>query len=271
MIKWIITIIRDNIQRLPITLCFARKDIKRAHMKSDLGWFWAIAKPLFYILMFYFAISTGFKNAKDVDGIVCPYFIWLASGIVPWQYVSDLLVSGGNCFNKYKSIITNTKYPVSAIPTIPVISKLFIHCIMVGVLIFIALLMGVKPSIYWLQLPIYMFLTILFLYLWVTMTGLMTVMSADILEFIRTIRTAFFWLSGILFNSRKKKSLFFALNPIRFIAEGYRNAFAYHVWIWEQRRLLFYFCIVMLLMTIVTFLLYKRMEKRMPEMVEGVR
>ncbi|MBR3200985.1 MAG: ABC transporter permease [Mogibacterium sp.] len=236
-------------------------------MKSDLGWFWAIAKPLFYIMMFYFAISTGFRNARDIEGSVCPYFIWLASGIVPWQYISDLLVGGANCFNRYKSIIKGTKYPVSAIPTIPVISKLLIHCIMVVILMLIAVLMGVKPSIYWLQLPIYMLLTIIFVYVWVMMTGLMNVMSADILEFIKTIRTAFFWLSGILFNSRGKKSLFFTLNPIRFIAEGYRNVFAYHVWIWEQKRLLFNYCVVMLIMTFVTFLLYKRMAKRMPEFV----
>ena len=267
MISWLITIIRDNIKCLRSTLCLARKDIKRAHMKSDLGWFWAIAKPLFYIMMFYFAISTGFRNARDIEGSVCPYFIWLASGIVPWQYISDLLVGGANCFNRYKSIIKGTKYPVSAIPTIPVISKLLIHCIMVVILMLIAVLMGVKPSIYWLQLPIYMLLTIIFVYMWVMMTGLMNVMSADILEFIKTIRTAFFWLSGILFNSRGKKSLFFTLNPIRFIAEGYRNVFAYHVWIWEQKRLLFNYCVVMLIMTFVTFLLYKRMAKRMPEFV----
>lgn len=267
MIKWFFTIISDNIKCLRPTLTMAAKDIKRAHMKSDLGWFWAIAKPLFYILMFYFAISTGFKNSRDIDGVVCPYFIWLASGIVPWQYISDLLVGGASCFNKYKSIIKSTKYPVSAIPTIPVISKLFIHCIMVVVLMIIAILMGVRPSIYWLQLPIYMALTFCFLYVWVLMTGLMNVMSADILEFIRTIRTAFFWLSGILFNSRGKKSPFFTFNPIRFIAEGYRNVFAYHVWIWEQKRLLFNFCLVMLIMTFVTFLLYKRMAKRMPEFV----
>lgn len=242
-------------------------DLKRAHTKSDLGWFWAIAKPMMYICMFYFAISTGFKNAKDITGTVCPYFIWLAAGIVPWQYISDLLVGGSISFVRYKGLFKSEKYPISAIPTILVTSKLFIHFIMVGVLIVLAIIMGVKPSIYWLQLPIYMLLTYIFLYLWSYMTGLMNIMSADIVEFIKTIRTAFFWLSGILFNSRGKKSVFFTFNPIRFIAEGYRDVFAYHVWIWEQKRLLLNFCIVLLIMTIVTCLLSRRMEKRLPELI----
>lgn len=260
-------IISDNIKCLRVTLCLAKKDIKRAYMKSDLGVFWAIAKPLFYILMFYFAISTGFRNASDIKGTVCPYFIWLAAGIVPWQYISDLLVGGSTCFNRYRSIIRGMKYPLSAIPTIPVISKLLIHCMMVVVLMLLSILLGVRPSIYWLQLPIYMILTVFFIYVWVLMTGLLNVMSPDILEFIKTIRTAFFWLSGILFNTRGKTHPFFTFNPIRFIAEGYRNVFAYHVWIWEEKQLFLNFCIIMTLMIIVTFLLYKRMAKRIPEFI----
>lgn len=267
MISWFIEVIRENINKFGVTLCLAKKDLKRAHSKSDLGWFWAIAKPLMYICMFYFAISTGFRNAKDIEGTVCPYFIWLAAGIVPWQYISDLLVGGASCFVRYRSLLKNSRYPITAIPTIPVLSKLLIHFIMVGVLIVLAVLMGVKPSIYWLQLPIYMLLTFIFIYIWVYMTGLLNVMSPDIVEFIKTIRTAFFWLSGILFNSKGKNSAFFTYNPIRYIAEGYRNTFAYHTWIWEEKRLLLNFCIVLFIMTAITCLLSRRMEKRLPELI----
>lgn len=242
-------------------------ELKRAHMSSDFGWFWAIMKPLMYILMFYAAITSGLRGGKDVEGTCCPYFIWLASGIVPWQYVSDLLVGGSTSFMRQKDLICKMKYPQSAIPMIPVISKLYIHFIMVGVLIVLALFMGVMPSIYWLQLPVYMALTVLFIYVWVYMTGLMNIVSTDILEFIKTIKTAFFWLSGILFNIRGKHSLFFALNPISYLVEGYRNTFAYHIWIWEQKRLFMYFALVMLAMTTLTFLLNKRLEKKLPELL----
>ena len=267
MIRWIFGIIKVNIEYLPKTLSFAKVDLKKAHMSSDFGWFWAIAKPLAYILMFYFAISSGFKGGKDVEGTVCPYFIWLASGIVPWQYISDLLVGGANCFFRRRSLIVNARYPATAIPTIPVLSRLFIHLIMVCILIVMAVIMGVRPSIYWLQLPIYMALAIMFIYVWVMMTALMNILSADILEFIKTIRTAFFWLSGILFNIRGKRSLFFKLNPISYIVEGYRNTFAYHIWIWEEKRLFMYFAIVMIFLTLITFILYKRLEKKLPELV----
>jgi teichoic acid transport system permease protein len=267
LIKWIAEIIMDNIRCLPKTLVFAWKEQKRAYMNSDFGWFWAIAKPLMYIFMFYFAISTGFRSGKDIEGTVCPYFIWLAAGIVPWQFISDLLVGGSNCFTKYKGLVGKTVYPLTAIPMIPILSKLFIHLIMLAVLITMAVLMGVKPSIYWLQLPLYMLLTLMFIYVWVMMTSLMNLLSVDIIEFIKTIRTAFFWLSGILFNTKNKHSAFFTFNPIRFIAEGYRNTFAYHIWIWEEKHVLLNFAIVMLIMGAFTCLLYRRLEKRLPEFV----
>ena len=241
-------------------------ELKRAYNSSDLGLFWAVAKPMMYMLMFYFAISTGFKSGKEIDGTVCPYFIWLASGIVPWQFISDLLVGGANSFNKHKDIVSKTRYPLSAIPTITVASRLYLHGIMTAVLIAVALVMGVKPCIYWLQLPIYILINIVFMYIWVLMTSLLNVLSTDLVEFIKTIRTAFFWLSGILFNIRGKHSIIFALNPISFIVEGYRNVFAYNIWIWEQKRLLMYFVIVTFVMTLFTFVLYRRLEKKLPEM-----
>lgn len=266
MIKWIISIIKDNIEYFPKTLCLARIELKRGHMTSDLGIFWAVAKPFMYMLMFYCAISFGFRSAKDIDGTVCPYFIWLAAGIVQWQFISDLLLGGSNCFHRRKSIIRGMKYPVSTMPMISVIAKFYIYLIMIAVLAVAAMLLGVRPSIYWLQLPIYIALTVLFLYIWVLMTALMNIISADIIEFIKSIRTAFFWLSGILFNIKGRHSPFFTYNPISYLAEGFRNCFAYHIWIWEEKRLFLHFAIVMFVLTLITYFLYRRIAKRLPEL-----
>ena len=267
MIRWIFRIIRDNILYLPQTICISKGDLKRQYHASDLGFFWAVMKPLMYLLMFYFAISLGFKNAKNIDGSFCPYFIWLAAGIVQWQFISGLLVAGANCFYRRRTIIKNMKYPLLTIPMIAIFSKIRVYFITIVIVIGIALVMGVKPSIYWLEIPIYIAFTIMFLYVWVLMTALMNVMSNDILEFIKTIRSAFFWLSGILFNVKGRGSRVFTYNPICYLAQGFRNVFAYHVWVWEERRLLFNFAVVMFILTTITFLLYKRLEKRLPEML----
>ena len=267
MFNWIFRVIKENIENFPQTFRLARIDLKRTYTSSDLGVFWAIMKPVMYLLMFYVAISVGFKGGKDIKGTVCPYFIWLAAGIVQWQFISDLLVAGAACYNKRKSIVRNSKIALTTIPTVHILTKFFVYIFMICLFMIVCVLMGVNPSIYWLQLPIYIVLTVIFLYIWVTMTAMMNLISSDILEFIKTIRTAFFWLSGILFNIKGKKGVFFTYNPISYLAEGFRNTFAYHIWIWEEKRLLLHFVIVLLVMTIVTSLLYRRMEKRIPEIL----
>lgn len=267
MFKLIIRVIKENIEFFPQTLRLAKAELKKLYMTSDFGMFWAIMKPVMYLLMFYVAISSGFRGGNDIKGTVCPYFIWLAAGIVQWQFISDLLVGGASCYHRKKSIVRNIKFPLSTVPMIAVTAKVFVYFIMICILMVLCIFMGVMPSIYWLQLPIYIVLTIVFLYLWVMITSLMNIISADILEFIKTIRTAFFWLSGILFNVKGRTNPFFTWNPISYLAEGFRNTFAYHIWIWEEKRLFMHFAIILLLMTVLAYLLFKRMEKRLPEIL----
>ena len=267
MFKWLGQIIRENTANLALTAGIARMDLRRQHNASDFGVFWAFAKPVVYLLMFYFAIMIGFRHSANIEGSHCPYFIWLAAGIVQWQFVSDLLVWGAGCFQRHANIIRNTEFPLTTIPMATVLSRFYVYLVMVVALIVAAICMGVTPSVYWFQLPIYIILTVMFCYIWVMLTALMNMISPDIIEFIRVLRTAFFWLSGIIYNVHGSKSLFFALNPICFLAEGFRNCFSYHIWIWEEGRLFMYFVIVMAVLTILAGLLWKRVGKRIPELI----
>lgn len=267
MFSFIIQAIRENTAHFALTAGIARMDLRRQHNASDLGVFWAVAKPVVYLLMFYFAIMIGFKNAASIEGSHCPYFIWLAAGIVQWQFISDLLVWGAGCYQRHTGIVRNMDFPLTTVPMTAVLSRFFVYLVMTAALIATALFMGVRPVIYWLQIPVYMLLTAVFCYIWVTLTALMNIISPDIIEFIRIIRTALFWFSGIIYNVHGRDSLLFALNPICYLAEGFRNCFAYHIWIWEEGRLFLYFVIVMAVLTALTGLLWRRVGRRIPELV----
>jgi ABC-type polysaccharide/polyol phosphate export permease len=221
------------------------------------------------MLMFYVGITLGFRASKDIDGTVCPYIIWLLSGMVAWFYISDLLGSGPTCYRIYKPLLIKAGYPVSVIPMVAVINNLFIHVILVFVTMIAAILLGVRPSIYWLQLPVLTCMIILFTYLWTFMFGMLTAVSADTINLIRSIKPAFFWLSGILFNSRTRHSIVFDLNPITYLVESYRSAIAYNMWFWELREKTEYFFMICLIMLIVSLILYKRLKDKLPEAVIG--
>ncbi len=236
---------------------------------SDLGWFWAIVKPLFYLCIFYFAISIGFRGAKDIQGITCPYFVWLTAGMTPWFYMREMILSGAGCFRKYKFLVTKNAFPVSTIPTVISLSFLYIHFIMLGICVVVCICFGVYPSIYWLQIPIYMLFMVLLGVIWSLGAGLLSVISGDFLDLLKAINPAFFWLSGILFDSRvlDGAEMFFKLNPITFIAEGYRNAFCFHMWLWEDMRSFGFFMLVLAVMFIVALWLYKRLRRELADII----
>lgn len=261
----------SDFMRLPESISriylLAWMGLKKKNKGSDLGWIWSVIKPLMYIAMFYAAINMGFKSAKEIDGLVCPYSIWLATGIIAWQYLQELLLGGASCFKRNKLLIHSTNLPLTIYPMIPVLTGLYIHLIMVVILIFTAVISGVRPSIYWIQLPLFLFLAVLFSYIWSFFTGLLNTVSTDIINVIKSIKPAVFWLSGILFNSRTRSSIIFTYNPITYIVEGYRSSICFRTWFWENASATRGFCLVMALLVIFTYVLYARIRHRIAELL----
>ena len=267
MLKSFKRIIKENIRYFDGARGLARVERKKASRTSDLGWFWEVFKPVFYMLMFYGAITIGFKSAKDIDDILCPYFVWLISGMIPWFYMRDRILGGANSFRKNKLLVTRFQFPVSVIPAIGCYSGIFLHIMILAIGFIICFVFGVFPSIYWLQIPFYFLMMLIVSYIWSLGAGLLASVSGDFLNLLKSINPAFFWLSGILFNSRPLTNLemFFKLNPISYIVEGYRNSIAYHIWFWEDLRSFGYFALVTLVMLVIALGLYKRLGRKLPD------
>ena len=268
LIRGITDIIKENIEYFPRISKFSFLSIKKSNKNSDLGYLWLFIRPLMYVMMFYIAIALGFKNSRNIDGIEVPYLIWLASGIFAWFFLSTYAVGNATCFSKYKNYFKRDRIPVSVIPTIPIMTGLYIHIGVVIMLIIMCFFFKVKPDIHWIQLPFYTFFMALFAYVWSLLTGLITAITVDFNNILHSIRPAFFWLSGIFFNSRtnSNQSLFY-FNPISFCVEGYRNTFCYHIWFWEEPQRFGGFCVSMLILTTLAVLLYRRVRRSIPEFI----
>ena len=271
MFKTVKKIIKENATNIRRTIEVARIDQKRHYSGSDFGHIWVFVKPLLYICTFYFAIELGFKGSKDIDGLICPYFIWMTAGIIAWFYIRDMITGGANCFRKYKSLMMSMKFPVSTIPVIESFSPLFVHVCMIGVVIVLALIFGVTPSLYWLEVIVYLVLMVAFSVVWSFVAGLITVANKDFLNLLRSIKPAFFWFSGILFDPRvidsRAVSTFLKCNPITFLVSGYREAFCFHEGLASQRESFLIFFAELFVLCLIAIVLYKRIEKDIPDIV----
>lgn len=200
-----------------------------------------------------------------------PFFLWLIAGVIPWFYMSDMLTAGTDTIRKYSYLVTKMKFPISTIPTFISISKLIVHLTLVIIMIMIFICMGYPPTIYILQLPFYMLLMFIFFTIWSLFASLLSSMSKDFGNLVKSMVTAVFWLSGILWNPETIKIVWvkklLMLNPVTFLTNGFRNCFINQVWFFEQPKRLLYFFIVTIIMLVLAIWAYRKLRKEIPDVL----
>ncbi len=268
--SYLIEIIKDHIQYKQQIFKLAKADLIKTYRGAALGWAWAIIKPAVTIFVYWFTFEIGLRAGKDVNGF--PFFLWLISGVIPWFYMSDMITGGTECIRKYSYLVTKMKFPISTIPTFFSISKFMVHLVLLVIMIIIFMLMGYPPDIYLLQLPIYMLLNFLFFTAFSLFASLLACMSKDFSNLVKSLVTAVFWLSGIIWNINTIKdipwlNIILKLNPVTYLVEGYRNCFIHKTWIWESPKTLIGFLVITALLIIAAVWVYRRLRKEIPDVL----
>ncbi len=267
--KTLISIIKDHIVWREQILKLAKADIVKTYSGAALGWAWAIIKPTVMVLVLWFAFSIGLKADREMNG--CPYILWILAGMVPWFYMSDMISQGTGAIIKYRYLVTKMKFPVSTIPTFVGLSKLLIHFFIIGIMMVIFVMLGHFPGIYILQLPIYLFFMVVFFTSWSLFAAMLSAMSKDFKNLVRSFVTPIFWMSGIMYDVSSidvtwiQKAMLF--NPVSYFASGYRNTFIYETWIWEERTEFICFMVMLVVMVMAATWAYKRTIREIPDVL----
>lgn len=247
----------------------AKSDLVKTYRGAALGWLWAIIRPVVTIFVYWFAFTIGLKVSKDVSNY--PFFLWLIAGLVPWFYMHDMITQGTDCMRQYSYLITKMKFPVSTIPTFVSISKLIVNMMLILIVVVIYWVMGYPPDIYYLQIPLYILLMFVLFTFWSLFAAPIAAMSKDFSNLIHSFVYALFWLSGILWDAEKVKipwlRTFLMLNPITFIANGFRNALVKKIWFWQQPKRFGYYIFFLCFMYVVSLWSYKKLKKDIPDVL----
>jgi len=266
-------------------LKLAKADLIKTFSGAALGWAWAVIKPAVLIFVLWFAFGLGLKLAgNEPNGY--PFLLWLMAGLIPWFYMSEMLDQGANALRQYNYLVTKMRFPIATIPTFVGISKLYVHLFLVLLMTLFFLFYGFKPDIYFLQLPIYILCMLLFFIAWAQFASLLTCMSKDFYNLVGAATQALFWLSGILYDVTSMNvpgwlKIFLMLNPISFIASGYRNVFIYKVWIWDDHHPLYIrtfgievevyaiglFAVALLVMSVLALWAYRKLYREIPDVI----
>lgn len=269
MLKILKSVIKEHIEYRHQILKLAKADLVKTYRGAALGWAWAIIKPAVTIFVYWFAFQIGLRAGKDVNGY--PFFLWMIVGLVPWFYMGDMITQGTDAIRKYKHLVNKMKFPIATIPTFFSISKYISNFILFGVLIALFMINGYFPDIYYLQIPLYILLSFIFFTAWALFGSMLSCISKDFANLVKSFVTAVFWLSGILWNPETisigwlKKLLM--LNPVTYLVTGFRNCFINKVWFWQEPKLLLCFILITAIMIILALWAYNKLRKEIPDVL----
>lgn len=261
--KTLITILKEHWEYRHQIFKLAKSDLVKTYRGAALGWSWAVIKPTITIFVYWFAFAIGLRHNKPINGY--DFFLWLIAGVVPWFYMSEMIVGGTKSIRRYSYLVTKMKFPVSTIPTFVSLSNLLINLILIGIVIAIFCLFGFAPDIYYLQIPLFILLSFIFFTLWAWFSSMLGAISKDFVNLIRALVTAVFWLSGILWNADTVEipwlRSFLNLNPVTFLVNGFRNCFINKMWFWQQPKRFMYFIVSTIILLILAIWAHKKLRK----------
>jgi len=265
----LLTIIREHKGFWPQIWKLARLEIKKRFKGSFLGSAWAIVSPVMTLMLFWLVFTFGLRTGGPVEGV--SFFLFLMVGIVPWFFIRDMISRGSKSIRSNSQYVTKINFPVSTICTFSALSYFMVHLLLFACMYIYLLAVGQAPTLYNLQIFFYAPLAFIFFLAlsWTTATWI--VFSKDLQSLIASLMVAVFWLSGILWNSYDleivwlQKLLLF--NPVTYIVNGYRKAFLYNEWFWENPVETYAFLGMLVVVIIFGAYNYNRLRKDMADVL----
>ena len=256
----LVDIIKTNIRERKITAALSKIELKKHYSNSILGVAWAFIRPMVYVLVFYFAIQVGLRGDKHYNGV--PQLLWLVPGSFLWFFISNTIMHCGKSLIKNRHLITKMVFPISTIPVISVCAEFFVHFILIMLIIPMYALWGFGLSIYYLQIPYYLFCAFVFCAILATLISALSAISRDVSYLMPSVNQALFWLSPILWPIKNISNhairIIVELNPVAYLVEGIRNCFVYKTWFFEQWHYSLYFWGLMLVLALITAFIWSR-------------
>ncbi|KYG90279.1 teichoic acid ABC transporter permease [[Bacillus] sp. KCTC 13219] len=243
--------------------------VQSDNRNNYLGMLWELLNPAIQIAMYWFVFGLGIRGNADVDDV--PFVYWMLAGIVMWFFSNAAITEGTkSIFQKYH-LVAKMNFPLTVIPAYVVMSKFYVHILMVALMIIIFSFQGYFPSIYYIQLVYFMLMTYLFAFAVSLLTSTLATLVRDIQMLVQAgLRILFFvspilWLPDLLPQAIQK---FIMLNPFYYLANGYRASLLDKNWyIIEQWPLTLYNIVLIISILSIGSYLHFKMRDRFADFI----
>lgn len=160
--RHIYQLIQEQVQYIQLIFKMAKYDTKSKYQMHYLGVLWQFIMPIVQIGVYWFIFGLGIRERAPIGHI--PFIAWLIAGIIPWFFISTSIVQASNSIYSKINLVSKMKFPVSALPSISIVSNGFNFIIMLVFAQIVLIINGIYPTIMTLQLIYYIFATVVLVY-----------------------------------------------------------------------------------------------------------
>jgi ABC-type polysaccharide/polyol phosphate export permease len=201
----------------------AKRDVASRYVGTIGGVFWAVLHPALTVVIYWFVFAVGFK-AQGPAGM--PFILYFVSGLVPWLFFSEVLVSSMNAVTANSSLIKRTVFPSEILPLVHLVSCSFTHVVLLVILCILTWFYGYGPRLTVIQVIYYYGALGCFLLGLSWLVSSLQVFHRDLGQAISAVLNLWFWLTPVVWSAERIPSqfkIFLELNPIYYVVEGYRS------------------------------------------------
>jgi lipopolysaccharide transport system permease protein/teichoic acid transport system permease protein len=235
--KMFLAFLRELLSKRNLILELTKRDFKSKYLGSYLGIVWAFVHPTIYIIILWFVFQIGFKT-PSVDKV--PFVLWMMAGIIPWFFFSESFSAATNAVLENSFMIKKVAFSLGLLPLVKILSSMIIHLFLIAAIMFMAIAYGYTPTLHNLQVFYYLAASTILLTGLSWLTSSVIIFLKDVGQLVNVMLQFAFWMTPLFWSASRlppKLHDLLKLNPVYYLVQGYREAFIYKVWFWEQHPL----------------------------------
>jgi ABC-2 type transport system permease protein len=202
----------------------ALKELRVRYKRSALGFLWALLNPLLMMVILTVVFSTIMRIQVD------HYAVFLLSALLPWTFFSQSLSYAVESIVGNGELLKKVYIAKSVFPTAAVLSNVINFFFSVIPLLFLLPLLRFPFHWTWIYLPVPLLGLVLFALGCSFFLAMANVFFRDVAHILQVIISAWFYVSPVIYSLDllpARYRLFFRLNPMVYLLNGFRLAIYY--------------------------------------------
>jgi lipopolysaccharide transport system permease protein len=210
---------------LDLIVVVTQKDLRVRYKNSFLGYFWSLANPLAYALVYYFAFKLVIRIKIEA------YPLFLITALFAWQWFTNSVTLSTTVFLRNASLIKKVNFPRNIIVFAQVLQDMVHFIIAIPVIVLFKFLFHSPLQWSWLYgIPLLLVVQYCFAYGLAVLFASLNLFFRDLERMVSVLVTLCFYLTPIIYSEHLIPAPYrpyIVLNPLAPLMLNWRNVLLY--------------------------------------------